>query len=66
MTRTGTSYFKTIRAAEDYYRPYGYANLAQAVHEKIKDGEIHIGQPNLKPGQRLVLIDGGTRYAIEE
>jgi hypothetical protein len=62
----GTAYFPTLAHAASYYRPYGYNDLRGTVLRKVNAGEIHIGKPKLKPGQRLILIDNGTRYAIEE
>lgn len=58
----GTSNFVSLSAATRYYRDYGYD--AADVKEKIRDGEIHIGKPSLKPGERLGLTDGGKRYTI--
>lgn len=51
-----------------YYRDYGYTDLTGAVDRKLAYGEIHIGPPTLKPdgSERFVLIDNGTRYAIED
>jgi hypothetical protein len=63
--RIGTSYFISRRTAVRYYKTHG-GFTKKDVNRKIEDGEIHIGQPPLKPGQRLVLIDRYTRYAIEE
>lgn len=63
---TGTSHFVSKRHAIRYYQPYEYPIAAQAVEDKLARGEIQIGKPDLKPGQRLTIIDGGTRYAIEE
>jgi hypothetical protein len=65
----GTSYFVSIELAIGYYR---LANgddpdaAISAVARKLKDGEIHIGEPPLLfYGQRIVLVDDGRRYAIE-
>lgn len=71
MTTIGTSYFVSFTKACDYYKGQGLDELTPAalereVRTKIEDGEISIGQPDMKPGNRLLLIDGGTRYAIEE
>ena len=71
MTTIGTSYFVNFTKACDYYKGQGLDELTPAalereVRAKIAEGEISIGQPELKPGNRLLLIDGGTRYAIEE
>jgi hypothetical protein len=60
----GTSYFASKGAAIRYYKPYGYDK--EAVESKIRQGEIHIGRPPVKPGQTLKLIDGATRFAIVE
>lgn len=68
MITTGTSHFVSVRAANSYYEPYGL-DSADVLH-KITNGEIHIGPPTLKPGERLVVIDNDTghswggRYAI--
>lgn len=64
MIRIGTSHFTSIRGAQAYYVPYGCKLLD--VMTKIRSGEIHIGKPELKAGQRLEIIDNGTRYAIVE
>lgn len=55
-------------AARRYYRDYeGSSRAAQlAVHRKLAEGQIFIGPPVLRDGERLVTIDGGTRYAILE
>lgn len=67
MIRTGTSRFKSREAAMRYYRDYDYTEV-DAVDQKLARGEIHIGPPTLKPdgSERFVLIDNGTRYAIED
>lgn len=66
---TGTSHFVSFTKACDYYKEYNAygtpAEVERAVRSKIADGEIAIGQPTLKPGERLLLIDDGCRYAIE-
>jgi hypothetical protein len=63
---TGTSYFVSKAAAVRYYTPYGYDNPREAVERKLAEGEIHIGKPEIKDGQRLLVVDEGTRYAIED
>jgi hypothetical protein len=35
------------------------------VRRKIARKEIHIGRPKINPGETLVTIDNGTRYAVE-
>jgi len=64
--RVGTSYFVSKTKAIRYYRDYEGEQAKRAVERKIEAGEIHIGKPDLKPGQRLSIIDSGTRYAIED
>lgn len=66
MTRIGTSHFVSFQTAVRYYRPYGYENTVETVKRKILEGEIHIGKPPLAPGEKLVILDNGTRYGIEE
>jgi hypothetical protein len=58
----GTSYFTSLSAAVRYYKAYGYDK--SDVQRKIREGEIHIGKPKLKPGERLGTTDGGKRYTI--
>lgn len=62
-TRHGTSHFVSFDHAARYYRPYGFSPAD--VERKLTDGEIHLGKPATKPGERVVTIDNGTRYAIE-
>lgn len=69
--RIGTSYFVNFTKACDYYREQGHddlspADLERLVRAMIDDGEINLGKPDVPVGGRLVLIDNGTRYAIEE
>lgn len=66
MTRYGTSYFVDKYAAEKYYREQRYSCPIQTVDRKLAEGEIHIGRPDLKPGQALYIIHAEGRYAIEE
>lgn len=65
---TGTSHFTTLAMAIRYYREYepGSSRLevAKSVGQKIAEGAIHIGKPELKPGETLSVIDDGARYAI--
>lgn len=63
VTKIGTSHFPTFNAACEYYREYGESS--RDVTRKVASGEIHIGPPlDLKPHQRLILIDNHLRYAI--
>jgi hypothetical protein len=49
--RYGTSHFKSVRAAERYYRQYGRVDVKKEVRRKIDEGLIHIGRPSINPGQ---------------
>lgn len=61
----GTSYFISRAAAERYYASYE-DNAARAVSRKLANGEIHIGEPPLEPGQFASIIRGEGRYQIED
>lgn len=68
MTIWGTCHFVSKAKAAQYYREY-CADLSTAramVAGKIAQGEIKIGKPNVMPGDRLIVVDSGTRYAVEE
>lgn len=65
----GTSYFVSMKAAVEYYMPYegnDWNDALTAVEHKLAQGDIHIGKPPLQPGDKLLIIDEGTRYAIQE
>lgn len=68
-TQWGTSHFVDRKSAALYYRDYADdRNMMKAyalVQRKLKAGEIHLGKPQVKAGEKLILIDGGKRYAIE-
>ena len=68
-TRLGTCHFVSETAAVTYYAPYYTDRItaARAVSQKIREKEIKIGPPtvDVELGERVVLIDNGTRYAIE-
>ncbi len=57
----GTSHFSSVSSACIYYRAYGYDS--KDVARKISDGEISIGRPVLKIGEKLS-IDSDGRYQI--
>ena len=61
----GTPYFESRLDALEYYKPYGYENLREAVADKLASGEIHIGKPKAKPGERVFLNVQEGRYFIE-
>jgi hypothetical protein len=60
---TGTAYFVSFKSAVRYYRGYGFAE--PDVKRKLDLGEFHIGKPEIKDGERLVLLDDGARYGIQ-
>lgn len=65
----GTSFFISNASAVRYYMVEENSSYEQAklsVTRKLQEGLIHIGKPDLKPGQRLVYLDRGNRYGIEE
>jgi hypothetical protein len=64
MTRTGTSHFVSFEAARRYYTAYGFDR--DATLRKLQAGEIHIGEPRLAPGERLVIAEAEGRYVIED
>lgn len=69
--RHGTANFVNFTKACDYYRNAGHDNLTLAelerlVRAKIAEGEIYLGKPDVPTGCRLVLIDSGTRYGLEQ
>jgi hypothetical protein len=69
MIRIGTSHFVSRSHAANYYLNQGADSWSDAMlmaQEKNDAGEIHFGEPEIKPGQRLEIIDNGTRYAIVE
>lgn len=59
-TRYGTSYFISYSAAARYYGD------RETASQKLAAGEIHIGKPELKPGERLHLDRPEGRYFIED
>lgn len=69
MTIIGTSHFVNFTKACDYYKDYDPdltpAALERWVRGKIEEGEITLGKPELQVGERLLLIDEGTRYAVQ-
>lgn len=63
--RWGTSHFVTDEGAIRYYAQYDTPK--PMVMKMIEDGVISIGMPSFDPNkERIVLIDNGVRYAIEE
>lgn len=64
MARHGTSNFTSVAAALTYYRSQGNDYTRGDVMQKVIDGEISLGAPALKEGERCV-IDADNRYHIE-
>ena len=64
MATYGTHHFYSLLDAEQYYCRQGYR--ATDVAEKILAGEIAIGRPATKPGQRIELSIEEGRYFIVE
>lgn len=65
MIRIGTAYFRSLTTAAQYYRDTTGNDGYRTASKKLAEGEIYIGRPPCDPGERVVLIDNGTRYAIE-
>jgi hypothetical protein len=57
----GTAHFVSRKAAERYYRDYGYGPAE--VDLKIAEGEISLGKPEVKPFEELFVREG--RYHIQ-
>lgn len=60
----GTSYFVSKEAAIRYYKSQGLD--ADDVQNLLNEGSIHIGVTHIKADERLILLDSGKRYGIEE
>ena len=63
MTIVGTSHFVNFTKACDYYAQQDID--AESVRAKVDACEIFLCKPLVKPQERLLLIDDGTRYAVE-
>ena len=64
MTMHGTSHFVSFRKAVIYYSAYGVPQAQ--VEQKLQDGEIAIGVPQVTPKQRVILHPTEGRYLIED
>jgi hypothetical protein len=70
-TISGTAYFVNFTKACDYYkaqglfddREYTPVEINAEIGRKIVEGEIYLGQPEIKEGEKLSVVDG--RYHIE-
>ncbi len=63
---TGTNHFISIAAADKYYAPYYGPDVNSFVKTKIKNGEIKIGPPKIKNGQKLLKNKDEGRYFIQD
>lgn len=61
-----TSYFVDLYSAIRYYQRCGYENTCKVVKRKLREGEIYLGEPPVKSGETIILLDHGYRYGIEE
>ena len=64
--KMGTCHFESEQSAVDYYysQCYDRDTVGRDVMEKIRKGEIKIGPPKIKDGERLEILNGEGRYAI--
>lgn len=64
----GTNYFVSLWAAVQYYAAQGESleSAFESVVAKFNAGEIKTGFPNIKPGESVVTVDEGRRYAIAQ
>jgi len=73
MKTIGSSCFVSFTKACDYYKATGHFErgdetpweIEQEIRRKIDEGEISIGAPSIRQDEKLLIIDNGTRYAIE-
>ena len=63
MARVGTCYFDSKTSAYRYYKPYGCTR--EDVNAKFDDGDIHVGYPPIKNGDKIGLDTKEGRYYIE-
>lgn len=59
----GTNHFSNMAAAFGYYGRQGFTRAA--VMDKIESGDVCIGRPDLKLGERCTLNRAEGRYFIE-
>ena len=65
---TGTNHFIDENAALRYYLPYydgNYRDARFAVENKLKEGEIVIGQPEVRGDEIILVNQKEGRYFIE-
>jgi len=58
-----TCHFVSKHAAVCYYSDYGLDQ--RDIQDKLDEKLIHIGPPKAEEGERIITIDGGTRFAIQ-
>ena len=61
---TGTSHFVSFKTAMKHYKAYHFPDTKETVQQMIDSGEISVGKPSVKVGEKVVMIDSGTRYGI--
>jgi len=62
--RYGTSHFVSYESAVAYYARQGID--AAGVQLKLREGEIHLGPPDVPNGGRFYVIGDEGRYGVEE
>jgi hypothetical protein len=63
-TFIGSAYFNSFTSAVSYWETYGFSR--KDVAEKIRNKEIFIERPPIKPGQKILLNKEEGRYFIQE
>jgi hypothetical protein len=65
----GTKYFASFASACMYYssgnEDMSLEDIINMVNEKVQEGNVFIGEPEVADGEELVLLDEGTRYGIK-
>jgi hypothetical protein len=57
----GTPHFRNVKRATEYYKAYGLSR--HEVHRKLREGEIHIGEPEqYGPDWVITLNESEGRY----
>lgn len=51
---------------EYYAGQYDWSDVPAIVDSKVSSGEIKIGPPQVNAAQKLLIIDNGTRYALQD
>jgi hypothetical protein len=64
MIRVGTNRFRSIQDAVRYYAAQGETQAD--VQQKLNDGEIRIGAPQLKANESVTVDSDGRFFIIEQ